>query len=161
MKNVVIILLLFLSSRVSSQVVTFCIAPSCPQALQMPVRADTVFAQLSASDGAKGITWSFVSGPNVPIMGTAIAMPNGSNLLQSALPISNLVAGTYIFKASGTSVTGSGGSANATVVIAPAPIACPIIPPPRTVVSVSYTAVLVNGDWTVKQTFNYSDGTTQ
>lgn len=159
MKNLLFTSLLFLSFSVAySQSVGFCIAPSCPQVLQMPIKVDTVFAQLSATDGAKGITWSFVSGPNVPIMGTAIAVPNGTNILQSALPISNLVAGTYTFKASGTSVTGSGGSANATVLIAPAPIVCPIIPPLRTAIS---SQVLINGQlFTITLTGKtlYSDG---
>lgn len=137
-----------------AQTTSFCIAPSCPQTIQLPLSVDTLYAQITASDGAKGVLWTQVSGPSTAVMGALISTPNGTGILVSALPVSKLVAGVYVFKATGSSVSGSLMTANAQVTVQ---AATPPSAPPRTVVSVTWK--LVNGVWVAS--FVYSDGTIQ
>lgn len=152
MKRIICFLLALISlGGLNAQTTTFCLRPSCPQTIQLPVSIDTVFAQLNVSDGVKGLTWTQVSGPNTATVGTPILTPNGTNQTLSTLPLSKLVAGTYVFSVIGTSAGGSTGSATAQVIVLPAPA------PPRTVVSVSFK--LVNGIWV--QSITFSDGSTQ
>lgn len=155
MKKVAIVISILLIGIVGqAQTNLFCLQPSCPQNIQLPVKSDTVFAQLSATDGTKSISWSQVSGPNQAVLGIPILTTNGTQQLLSALPLSNLVSGTYVFKAIGTSTGGTVGSSTTTVMVLAAP---PPPPTPRTVVSFSFK--LVNGIWS--PAFVFSDGSVQ
>lgn len=154
MKKVVIVIAILASITSQAQTNLFCLQPSCPQNIQLPIKSDTIFAQLSASDGTKSIIWSQVSGPNQAVFGIPILTANGTQQLLSALPLSNLITGTYVFKAIATSTGGTVGSSTTTVVVLAAP---PPPPTPRTVISFSFK--LVNGVWT--PAFVFSDGSVQ
>lgn len=85
------------------------------------------------------------------------------SMMTTTFWLQGLAPGNYAFTAVGKSGSGTTSSQVATLTVVADPVipVCPIIPPPRTVTGVTYTAVLVNGVWGIKQGFTFSDGGTQ
>lgn len=157
MKKLLSILCLLVACNVNAQT-TFCLAPSCPQTVTTKDTAK-IFAQLSTSDGVKGIIFTVVSQPvNSPVLNMNILAPVWLTSLEQSqtVGVSNLAAGTYVFRATGTSVNGTVGTALDSLTVIPS-ISCPPIPTPRTVVG--FTLTLVNGVWT--PTYKFNDGSSQ
>jgi hypothetical protein len=128
------ILLAFVSLSVFSQNSTtnvFCLAPSCNQSVQFPVYVDTLFARLTTGDGYKSVVWKQLSGPNTATLGTQVINLTSPSVGASIQPISNLVAGSYVFQATGTSTGGTTGTATVSLPVQPAIV---IIPPTKTAV---------------------------
>lgn len=109
MKYLICILLLTFSIGAKSQKV-FCIQADCPQTIYL---TDTLklSAQLTTSDGFKSITWQQVSGPTKAILGTPTLVWSTGLQALSTVSATGLVPGTYTFSATGTSITGTSGSA--------------------------------------------------
>jgi hypothetical protein len=151
MKVLISILLVLVSVSGFSQNSTtnvFCLAPSCKQSVQLPVSVDTLFARLTTGDGYKSVVWKQLSGPNTATLGTQVINLTSPSVGASIQPISNLVAGSYVFQATGTSTGGTTGTATVSLTVQPAIV---VVPPTKTV---RFTISLSNG-----QTFTYySDG---
>lgn len=123
MKIILALLLLFsLSTGAFCQTSAskiFCIKAGCKTTYST---ADTalIYAELTATDGTKGISWSQLSGPSVAL---GIPILTQINALQSssAVILGKLKVGTYVFQAVGTSLTGTTGLALDSVIIKQAP----------------------------------------
>lgn len=121
MKLILIFLLSFLSlvSYSQSNNKVFCIKTGCTTSY---LTTDTalVYAELTATDGIKGITWSQLSGAPIPL---GIPIVTFINALQSssAVILGKLKPGIYVFQAVGTSLTGTTGFAVDSIIVKQAP----------------------------------------
>lgn len=117
MKKFLILTSLIIGSIVSfAQSKALCLQPSCKQTIKT---TDTVsiFAQLTATDGYKAITWSQIGGPTVVIPVPQVTTWNTSINAQSSFTLKNLASGTYVFNAIGVSQSGGSISASDTVIV--------------------------------------------
>lgn len=164
MKKLIIFLLPLFALTASAQVTqqkSWTLQASCAQLITVGDSA-VIQAILTATDGVSYISWKADSTVKLPTASVSYITtgPPYSSML-STVVLKNLPVGKYTFVASGGSSSGTNGSASTTLVVVPK-VACPVIPPPRTVTQIQFaffgqTITLPASAFTPK----YSDGTTQ
>lgn len=87
----------------------FVLMPACKQTISTTDSAQ-IFARLTASDGFSGITWKQTAGPALISLPPALTIWSTSLQANSIFTVRNLAAGTYVFQATGTSLSGITGS---------------------------------------------------
>lgn len=122
-----------------------------------------VFATLVTNHLVQGIAWSQVSGPAM-VKFSAVTSYYGASVATSAFWLDSLVAGTYVFKATGQSSSGTSGSVTDTLTVIPA-IVCPICPAPRTMTSITLPFlgqnITIPASAIPPGSIKYNDGTNQ
>lgn len=120
MKKIIIATFLVITAIVANaQSKLICIQPSCKQTIKTTDSVN-IFAQLTTSDGYKGITWTQILGPTIAIPVQTINWTTNV-AAQSVFTLKNLNIGTYVFNAIGTSTGGSTVSTYDTLVVVQAP----------------------------------------
>lgn len=156
MKKLLIIPALFLAGWVSAQGLT--IKTMC-NAIHAHV-GDTVelSAAATADNGYQNIAYKLISGPNTPVTVKDTTTYVSSLEGQNDLFLTGLTSGLYLYSITATDKLGGTMVGMDSLAVVPA-IACPIIPPPRTVTTAQ---IQIGGIWftlpagTLKLT--YSDG---
>lgn len=114
-KTLLLLSTLLIATITFGQAKLFCLAPSCKQTANVGDSV-TIFAQLTASDGFGSISWKQTGGPGTAMTAPVVAAGTGS-VTQSSFKVKPTADGTYIFTATGASLTGTTTSVADTLVV--------------------------------------------
>lgn len=145
MKNLLFAFLLFslgASAQTSNQAKNLCVSPECPISYAYGV-TDTVFVQISSSDGTAISYWRQLSGPTITLpKDTAVWVTSLEDY--DGFYLKGLPAGPYTLQDSVVTASGSMAKTTVTFTVLPPPAACPTIPAAASRI-LSWTVVQVNG----------------
>jgi hypothetical protein len=157
-----LVLLSIVALGLHTQAQSVCLSTLCLP-VQVHAGDSALIGAIMQSDTlVKGISYSLVSGPNVPTFATDKGTYFTQTKAQYNSVVKNLVVGTYSILVTGTDASGVTKTGQEFIIVSPAVAACPPIPTPRTAVSAQVTINGVLITIPLKGTpIQYSDGTTQ
>lgn len=158
MKNLLFAFLLLslgASAQVSNQAKNLCLSPACPISYAYGA-TDTVFAEISTTDGLGASYWKQLAGPSIVIPKDTTVWMTGV-LGFNGFYLTGLQPGAYTLQDSVISKSGSVAKTTVTFTVLPPAPSCPTIPLASSRV-LSWTVIIVNGMGRIQVT--YWDGTT-
>jgi hypothetical protein len=156
MKKIIVICICLIFSVVAKSQ-NDCLATQCTATKAHAGDTAQIGAIFTANAGVSLITFTFVSGPNTPMI-SAVNNSFLSGVVDTGrVAVTNLIAGTYVIKVVGTDKSGGITAPQYDSIVVAAVTPCPACPAARTVVS--WTVIQVNGMGRIQVSF--SDGSIQ
>src|ERR1700753_3554988 len=143
MKKSILFFSFIVSMTASAQIVTGDVLQFVPYQSSRVHQSDSVLiaAILTSNKTVSNITWTQTTGAAVKIAPGAPTWNNGNATAISSFWVQGLAPGTYVWKATGTTISGSTAYATDSLLVIPDPVkvVCPVIPPPRVATSITLT----------------------
>lgn len=166
MKKLIFFAALLICFSSQAQLVTGDVLTFIPYQTSRIHQSDSVCmsAVLTSNKTVSNIVWAQTAGPAIKIPPSAPTYGNGNATAISSFWLQGVAPGTYVFKATGTTISGSIAYAiDSLVVVADPPkLVCPVIPPQRVATSLQ---IVINGQLITIPLAGtkivYSDGSTQ